>query len=132
MQPIFHKVKFLHFHVCVVIYACFSWSGFSLQQRLLEISNSLSDVELRQMKFLAKPRVNAFRLAKIREGFELFEELDVCGVLSCTYVRELLQGIQRFDLLEKLDVPLLGDAERGKRICVVCKMHIYSISDHVQ
>ena len=84
------------------------------------------------MKFLAKPMVNAFRLAKIREGFELFEELDACGVLSCTYVRELLQGIQRFDLLEKLDVPLLGDAERGKRICLVCKMHIYSISDHVQ
>ena len=96
------------------------WLGFSLQQRLLEISNSLSDVELRQMKFLAKARVNSFRLAKIREGFELFEELHANGVLSCTYVRELLKGIQRFDLLEKLNVPLLKDAERGKRICFVC------------
>ena len=70
------------------------------------------------MKFLVKSKVNnAFRLAKIREGFELFEELDASGVLSCTYVRELLKGIQRFDLLEKLDVPLLGNAERGKRRC---------------
>ena len=110
----------------MVIYACFSWSGFSLQLRLLEISNSLSDVELRQMKSLAKPRVDAFRLAKIREGIELFEELDANGVLSCTYVRKLLQGIQRFDLVEKLNVPFLGDAERGKRICFVCKVHICS------
>ena len=78
------------------------------------------------MKFLAKPSVNAFRLAKIREGFELFEELDASGALSCSYVRELLKGIQRFDLLEKLDDPLLGNAERGKRICLVCKVHIYS------
>ena len=119
-------LQVLQFHVCVVIYTYFSWSGFSLQQRLLEISNSLSDVELRQMKFLAKPSVNPFRLAKIREGFELFEELDASGALSCSYVRELLKGIQRFDLLEKLDDPLLGNAERGKRICLVCKVHIYS------
>ena len=113
--------------MCVlVIHAHFSWSGFSLQQRLLEISNSLSDVELRQMKFLAKPRVNGFRLAKIREGFELFEELDASGVLSCTYVTELLKGIRRFDLLEKLDVPLLGNAERGLRIYFVCKVYISS------
>ena len=69
------------------------------------------------MKFLAKPRVNAFQLAKIREGFELFEVLDASGVLSCAYVSELLKGIQRFDLLEKLDVPLLGNAESGKRNC---------------
>jgi len=106
----------------VVIYAYFSWSGFSLQLRLLEISNSLSDVELRQMKFLAKPRVEASRLAKIREGVELFEELDASGVLSCAYVRDLLRGIQRFDLLEKLDIPLLDNAERGKRICIGCYM----------
>jgi len=39
--------------------------------------------------------------------------LDACG-LSCTYVRELLKGIQRFDLLEKLPVPLHGNAESGK------------------
>ena len=112
--------------MCVVIYAYFSWSGFSLQPRLLEISNSLSDDELRQMKFLVKPKVNGFRLAKIREGFELFEELDVSGALSCTYIRDLLRGIQRFDLVEKLDIPLLGNAERGERICVGSKVYIYS------
>ena len=67
------------------------------------------------MKFLVKPKVNGFRLAKIRECFELFKELDTSGVLSRTYVRELLRGIQRFDLVEKLDVPLLINAESGKR-----------------
>ena len=69
------------------------------------------------MKFLAKRSVNAFRLAKIRNVFELFEELDANGVLSCTYVRKLLKGIQRFDLLEKLDAPLLGNGETGRRNC---------------
>ena len=112
----------------LVIYTYFSWSGISLQQRLLEISNSLSDVELRQMKFLAKPRLDAFRLAKIREGFELFEELDASGLLSCTYVRELLEGIQRFDLLERLDVPLLCSAEGGK--VYILHQYLKSSSDN--
>ena len=116
----------VHVYMCVVIYAYFSWSGFLPQQRLLEISNSLSDDELRQMKFLVKPKVNGFRLAKIREGFELFEELDASGALSCTYITDLLRGIQRFDLAEKLDIPLLGNAERGKRIFIDCKVYIYS------
>jgi len=94
----------------------------------------LSETELKQLKFLVKPKVNAFRLAKIREGSELFEELDTSGVLSRTYVRELLRGIQRFDLVEKLDDPLLNNAESGKRsylnlgqTCVAI-----SISDHVR
>lgn len=67
------------------------------------------------MKLLVKPKINAFRLAKIREGLELFEELDANGVLSCTYVRELLRGIQRFDLLEKLDAPSFTNAGGGKK-----------------
>ncbi|XP_078373011.1 uncharacterized protein LOC144656638 [Oculina patagonica] len=83
---------------------------FALQQRLLEISNSLSEAELGQMKFLAKPNISWVRLAKIREGFELFEELEIRGKLSLTHVKELLQGIRRFDLLEKLDVPLADSA----------------------
>ena len=66
------------------------------------------------MKFLVKSKVNGFRLSKIREGFELFDELDANGALSCTYITDLLRGIQRFDLVEKLDIPLLGNAERGK------------------
>ena len=82
----------------------------------MEISNALSEAELKQMKFLARPKVDAFRLKKIREGFKLFEELETNGELSCTYVRELLKGIQRFDLLQKLDrcMPLLDNAESGK------------------
>ena len=67
------------------------------------------------MKILVKPKINAFQLAKIREGFELFEELDASGALSCSCLRELLKRIQRFDLLEKLDVPSFTNAEGGKR-----------------
>ena len=92
----------------------FPWSGFSPWQRLLEISNSLSEAELKQMKFLARPKVNACGLNKISEGFELFEELETIGELSYTYVRELLKGIQRFDLVQKLDIPVPENAESGK------------------
>ncbi len=67
------------------------------------------------MKLLVKPKVNAFRLKKIREGFKLFEELEARGELSYTYVKELLEGIQRFDLLQKLDVPLPNSAGTGKK-----------------
>ena len=77
------------------------------------------------MKFQVKPKVDAFRLAKIREGYELFEELESRGEMSCTYVRELLKGIQRFDLLEKLDVPLLTNRESGKRNYFVLKVYLY-------
>ncbi len=69
------------------------------------------------MKFLARPKLNWVRLARIREGFELFEELETKGELSLTYVKELLQGIQRFDLLQKLDVPLADSAGTGKKNC---------------
>ena len=86
-----------------------------LQGRLLEISNSLSEAELRKIKFLVRPKVDPFRLRKIREGYELFEELQTNGELSCTYVRELLEGIQRLDLVEKLERPLPGNAENVKK-----------------
>ncbi|KAL9970986.1 hypothetical protein ACROYT_G023458 [Oculina patagonica] len=88
--------------------------GFSLHGRLLEISNSLSEVELEQMKLLVKPKVDAFRLKRIKEGFKLFEELEARGELSMTYVKELLEGIKRFDLLQKLDVPLPNSAGTGR------------------
>ena len=92
----------------------FCFAGFRLQRGLLEISNSLSEAELKKMKFLVKPKINWVRLAKIREGFELFEELETIGELSCTHVSELLKGIQRYDLLEKLGEPSTDSAEIGK------------------
>ena len=91
----------------------------------MEISNALSEAELRQMKFLARPKVDAFRLEKIREGFKLFEELETNGELSCTYVRELLEGIQRFDLLQKLDLHEPDNAESGKKNCFLSKVYSF-------
>ena len=77
------------------------------------------------MKFLARAKVNGFLLAKMREGLELFEELETTGELSCTYVRELLKGIRRYDLLEKLDTPLLDNTESGKSNSVFSKSCIH-------
>lgn len=59
----------------------------------MQISNSLSEAELRQMKFLVSPKVDSFRLKKVREGHELFEELETNGELSRSCVSELLKGI---------------------------------------
>ncbi|XP_022791384.1 uncharacterized protein LOC111330733 [Stylophora pistillata] len=80
-------------------------SGFLFQQRLQEISNSLSELELSRIKSLVRPLLDCLRLARIREGSELFEELERKGELSCSFVRDLLRRIHRFDLVEKLAVP---------------------------
>ena len=90
------------------------FSGFSLHSRLLEISNSLSLEEVKNIKFLVKGKVNGFRLERITEAFELFEELEKNGVFSCDYIANLLAGIQRYDLVEKLGIQLpLKAAEHG-------------------
>ncbi|XP_022789014.1 uncharacterized protein LOC111328775 [Stylophora pistillata] len=80
-------------------------SGFLLQQRLQEISHSLSELELSRIKTLVQPKLNSFRLARIREGSNLFDELEKKGEFSCSFVRDLLRRIHRFDLVEKLAVP---------------------------
>ena len=67
------------------------------------------------MKFLARPKENAFRLKMISEGFELFGKLESNEDLSPTYGRQLPKGIQCLDLLQKLrGIPLLDNAESGK------------------
>ena len=86
--------------------------GFSLRARLLEISNSLSAKEVKQIKFLAKSKVSGFRLARFTEALELFEELETSGEFSCDYIGKLLAGIQRYDLVEKLGIYVPG-AEKG-------------------
>ncbi|KAJ7393197.1 hypothetical protein OS493_006165 [Desmophyllum pertusum] len=96
----------------------------SLQRKLLEISNSLSEAELTRMKLLARPKVNGFRLAKMRRGLELFKELESTGE-SHAYVRELLKGIRRYDLLVTLDTPLLDNTESGKSNSVFPKSCIH-------
>ena len=66
------------------------------------------------MKYLVRPKVNGFRLARIRTCFELFEELESRGELSCSYVKDL-EGIHCFDLAEKLGVPSHDNAELSGR-----------------
>ena len=91
--------------------------GFSLHSRLLEISNSLSSKEVKKIKFLVKSKISGFRLAQITEAFELFEELETNGVFPCDYIANLLAGIQRYDLVEKLGIQLpLTAAKLGMRI----------------
>ena len=100
----------------VIVLCSFSWffSGFSLHSRLLEISDSLSLEEVKKIKFLVKSKVSGFRLARITEAFELFEELETNGVFPCHYIANLLAGIQRYDLVEKLGIQLpLTAAKHG-------------------
>ena len=81
--------------------------------------------ELKQMKFLAKSKVNSFRLARIREGYELFEELEARVEYPCAYIRQLLEEIKRFDLSAKLGSPLHDNMKSGKEyhcsIFLVCR-----------
>ncbi|XP_068700062.1 serine-rich adhesin for platelets-like isoform X2 [Montipora foliosa] len=78
---------------------------FNLQARFIDISNSLSAEEFKQMKTLARGKVDGFRLAKMKVGFELFKEVERVSEHPCTDIGELLKGIQRCDLVEKLGLP---------------------------
>ena len=65
------------------------------------------------MKTLARGKVDGFRLAKMKVGFELLKEVERVSEHPCTDIRELLQEIQRFDLLQKLGSPSLGSKNSG-------------------
>lgn len=88
--------------------------GLTLQTKLLQISDSLTADELKRMKFLSKGKVSGFRLARIREGFELFEELETDGEYQLTFIGQLLERIDRFDLLKMLELPLSEIVRSGK------------------
>ena len=90
--------------------------GLLLHSRLVEISNSLSSAEVKKIKFLLQSKVNGFRLARITEAFELFEELETNGLFSLNYIGQLLGGIQRYDLVEKLGIHSpLPRSRKGQR-----------------
>ena len=72
----------------------------------IDISNSLSTVEFQHMKELAKGKVNDLRLARMKVPYELLDELERVSEDPRTDIRELLQSVQRLDLLEKLGVSL--------------------------
>ena len=93
----------------------FPFAGILLQQRLREISLSLSESELSRIKKLVRPMLDSFRLARIREGSELFEELERRGKFSFSFVKDLLERIHRFDLVEKLAEPFHNGGESCRR-----------------
>ena len=93
----------------------FPFAGILLQQRLREISLSLSESELSRIKKLVRPMLDSFRLARIREASELFEELERRGKFSFSFVKDLLERIHRFDLVEKLAEPFHNGGELCRR-----------------
>ena len=93
----------------------FPFAGFLLQQRLQEISLSLSESELSRIKKLVRPILDSFRLSRIREGSELFEELERRGKVSFSFVKDLLERIHRFDLVEKLAEPFHNGEESCRK-----------------
>ena len=58
------------------------------------------------MKELAKGKLNDLKLARMRVPYELLDELERVSEDLRTDIRELLESIQRRDLLEKLGVSL--------------------------
>ena len=58
------------------------------------------------MKELAKGKVNDLRLARMKVPYQLLDELERVSEDPRTDIRELLESIQRLDLLEKLGVSL--------------------------
>jgi len=62
-------------------------------------------VEFQHIKELAKGKVSDLRLARMKVPYQLLDELERVSEDPRTEIRELLESIQRLDLLEKL-----GDA----------------------
>ena len=63
------------------------------------------------MKELAKGKLNDLKLARMRVPYELLDELERVSEDLRTDIRELLESIQRRDLIEKLGVSLREGAE---------------------
>jgi len=89
---------------------CKDFAELAERVKLLEVSRSLSEDEVRKLKFDArnKRKVDGYRYEEIKDGLDLFEELENNGELSHLCVRELLQGIHRFDLVDILTQPGTG------------------------
>lgn len=77
----------------------------------MNISHSLSVVEFNHMKDLAKGKVSDFKLARIKIAYQLLDELERVSEHPRTDIRELLESIQRHDLLEELEVSLREGVE---------------------
>ena len=67
---------------------------------------------MRKLKFVVKSKlkVDAHRHKEIKDGLDLFGELENSGELSYLCISELLKGIDRFDLVD-----ILAQTGTGKR-----------------
>ncbi|KAG7481665.1 FAS-associated death domain protein [Solea senegalensis] len=80
--------------------------SFQFNSFLLEISNQLPSDQLEKMKFLCKDKIGKKDLEKITGALKLFQILAERGELTddkTGFLSELLKGINRHDLSEKLD-----------------------------
>ena len=66
------------------------------------------------MKILARGKVDGYRLAKMKVGFELLKEVERVSEHPCTDIGLLLKEIQRLDLVEKLGLPSPESKINGK------------------
>ena len=91
---------------------CKAFAELPEREKLLRISSSLSEDEVRKLKFVArsKLKVDAHRYQEIKDGLDLFEELENSGGLSYLCISELLKGIHRFDLVD-----ILAQSGTGER-----------------
>ena len=96
--------------LCFVVLFCKGFAELPERVKLLRISSSLSEDEVRKLKFDArsKGKVDGHRYEEIKEGLDLFDELENNGELSHLCVSELLQGIHRSDLVDILAQPGTG------------------------
>ena len=72
---------------------------------LLEISNELTDLDLNRLKFLCKDEIPAGTAERIREPFELFDELEKGNFLSekkREFLASKLSDLNRVSLGKKL------------------------------
>lgn len=73
---------------------------------LLEVSNNLSNEQLKQLKFLCRDTIGKRQLEKIDTGIKLFEVLSERGELGADnkdHLCQLLREIRRQDLAEKIN-----------------------------
>ncbi|CAH3169392.1 unnamed protein product [Porites evermanni] len=77
----------------------------SYRSLLLELSNSLTTADLRELKFLCGDVIPAGRLERINQGFELFsalEQLNMLSVENRDFLASKLIAVNRNDLRNKL------------------------------
>ena len=73
---------------------------------LLELSNSLGEKDLKQLKFLCKGKIGERQLEGIDEGYQLFEALEKRNLLSKNnkkFLASILATAERDDLSIKLN-----------------------------